>query len=474
MEWYFILMWVLTGFIIGFAIAFLLQRSRLTAEIVRLETANTDLKNQIENLSADNEKWKTESEKWQAQYNTLDKEMVRLQSEKDKETGRLLMQIESERKNFEAEIKRWRQRLDELQQQAKENETLLEEKFQNLANKLLEETGKKLSEQQTTQLKHIIEPFKEQLNEFKTKVEKTDKEQYGRIRELSEQIKHLRDLNKQMADEAVNLTKALKGDSKVMGDWGEITLKRLLELSGLEEGREYKMQQSFSESGEDFKRYRPDVIVYLPENKVLVIDAKVSIKHYTEYIRAEDENERRRLLQAHLMSVRNHIRELARKNYHALEELQGKTPEFVLMFIPLEPAFALALKADPGLYDEALRSHVVMVTPSTLLATLKVVESLWKTERQHQNTREIIRQASELYDKFVGFSEDLIQLGKKLDDAKGFYEASMNKLTDGKRGSLVKRVENIRKLGLSPKKRLREDLLRRAEDQGDDSPESLE
>jgi DNA recombination protein RmuC len=456
-------MWILIGFIVGFTIALLWQRSRLTAELMRLEMENEDLKGNLSELSSQNEELKTENLQWQGKFNALDKEIVRLQSEKEKEIGVLKQQIQSERENFSAEIDRWRQRLDELKKQAEENEAVLEEKFQNLANKLLEETGKKLSERQAKELKHIIDPFKEQLQEFKSKVEKTDKEQFGRIKELSEQIKLLRDLNRQMTEEALNLTKALKGDSKIMGDWGEVTLKRLLELSGLEEGREYKMQQSFSQNEESRKQYRPDVIVYLPENKVLIIDAKVSVKHYADYVQADDEQKKKQLLQLHVASVRQHIKELARKNYHTLEELQGKTPEFVLMFIPLEPAFSLALKTEPTLYDEALRSQVVMVTPSTLLATLKVVESLWKTERQHQNTREIIRQASDLYDKFVGFTDDLIQLGRKLDDAKSFYEKSMNKLSTGT-GNLVRRVERIRKLGLNTKKRLPESLIRRAED----------
>ncbi len=463
MAWYIILFWILIGFITGFVIAYLLQRSRLTADLVRLKTENKDLQESILELTRNLEMIKEENHTLQNQYNQLDRQHIELMADKDKQLGVLVQKLESERKNYLAEIERWKQRLTEMEATAEENEKKLKESFENLANKLLEETGKKLNEKQAEQLKHIIDPFKEQLHQFKNKVEQTDKEQYGRIKELSEQIKQLRELNKQMADEALNLTKALKGDSKVMGDWGEVTLKRLLEMSGLEEGREYKLQQSFSSVDEGRKRYRPDVIVYLPENKVLIIDAKVSVKHYTEYAGAEDEAGRQRLLQAHLLSVKNHIRELAAKNYHALEELQGKTPEFVLMFIPLEPAFSLALKADPGLYDEALRAHVVIVTPSTLLATLKVVESLWKTERQHQNTREIVRQASNLYDKFVGFTQDLIHLGKKLEDAKGFYEASMNKLTSGK-GNLIRSVERIKKLGLQPKKQLPENVLRRAEE----------
>jgi len=472
MEWQWILIWVLTGLItglaIGFAVAYYLQRAKLLPEIIRWQTMYEDLSAKMEQLQTQMDGLKNEADQWKEAAGRLEKENIRLQAEKQQEIGILQQQLESRRQQHLAEIDNWKQRLEELQRQHKENEKQLKESFENLANRILEETGQKFNKHQAEQLQKIIEPFKEQLNAFRQKVEETDKHQYGRLRALEEQIKHLSELNRRMSEEAVNLTKALKGDNKIMGDWGEMTLKRLLELSGLEEGREYKMQESFA-ADEGQQRYRPDVVVYLPENKVLVIDAKVSLKHYTAYIQSEDEEERKRLLQLHLNSLRNHIRELSRKNYHAIKELEGRTPEFVLMFIPLEPAFALALKADPGLYEEALRSHVVMVTPSTLLATLKVVDSLWKTERQRMNMYEIVRQAGELYDKFVGFTDDLIQMGRKLDEAKRFYEGSMKKLSTG-RGNLVKRVENLRKLGVRTRKLLPDDLLKRAEEE---PPEQL-
>ena len=455
------------GLVIGFLVAYFLQRAKLLPEIMRLQTLYDELSGKNEALTKKLTEAQSETEQWKSAYNELEKSLLQRLSEYEKETGLLRERLESQRQNLLAEVERWKQKLSEFQEQTKQNEEKLKESFENLANRILEQTGKKFSEHNTEQLKKIIDPFKEQLHAFRTKVEETDKQQYGRLRALEEQIKHLSELNRQMNEQALNLTKALKGDSKVMGDWGEVTLKRLLELSGLEEGREYRLQESFAENEGGRKQYRPDVVVYLPENKVLIIDAKVSLKHYTAYIQTEDEAERKRLLQLHLASVKNHIKELATKNYHSLEALQGRTPEFVLMFIPLEPAFALALKADPGLYEEALRSHVVMVTPSTLLATLKVVDSLWKTERQRMNMHEIVRQAGDLYDKFVGFTEDLIQLGRKLDNAKEFYEKSMNKLTSG-RGNLIRKVENLRKLGVRTKKSLPEPLIRRAEEDGED------
>ncbi len=467
MDLIWIIFWVLTGIVIGFAIAFYLQKSRYTADLIRLETQYEDLKNDFEFLKQENTRIKTENEELKAYSNRIEKEQLQRLSEKEKEIEVLKSKMIYQQENFNKELNLWKEKLESFQKQARENEEKLKETFENLSNRILEETGKKFTEENTKQIKQIIEPFKEQLHLFKNKVEETDKHQYGRLQALSEQIKNLQQLNKQMSEEALNLTKALKGDSKVMGDFGEINLKRILEISGLEEGREFKTQQSFAQSEHERKQYRPDVIVYLPENKVLIIDAKVSLKHYTDYINSEDETERKQLLQLHLLSVKNHIKELAAKNYHTIVALQGKTPEFVLMFIPLEPAFGLALKADPGIYELALRSNVVMVTPSTLLATLKVVESLWRTERQHKNMQEIIRQAGDLYDKFVGFTEDLIQMGKKLNEAKNHYDASMNKLAQG-RGNLVKRVENIRKLGLTPKKRLNENLLRRASDDSEE------
>jgi len=474
MDWKWILIWLTaglaSGFALGFLVAYFLQRAKLLPEIIRLQTLYDELSGKYDDLTSQLDEARRETERWKSAYGELEKDNLKRVSEYEKETGLLRERLERQKENLLAEAERWKQKLADFENQAKQNEQKLKENFENLANRILEQTGKKFSDRHMEQLRQIIEPFKEQLNSFKQKVEETDKHQYGRLRALEEQIKYLSMLNRQMTEEAENLTKALKGDNKIMGDWGELTLKRLLEMSGLEEGREYKLQESFKTDDEGRKQYRPDVVVYLPENKVLIIDAKVSLKHYTAFMQAADEEERKKWLQLHVASLKNHIRQLASKNYHRLPELEGRTPEFVLMYIPVEPAFAVALKHDPGLYEEALRRHVVMVTPTTLLATLKVVDSLWKTERQRLNMREIVRQAGELYDKFVGFTQDLIQVGRKLDDAKSHYEESMKKLYAG-RGNLIRRAEKLRKLGVRTKKALPADLLRRAEENDEDTEE---
>ena len=275
---------------------------------------------------------------------------------------------------------------------------------------------------------------------------------------LKEQLLGLKDLNQQMAKEATNLTKALKGDSKTQGNWGELVLERVLEKSGLEKDREYFVQQNFQR--EDGSRVMPDVVLHLPDSKKMIIDSKVSLTDYERMVNAEDE-ERTLYLKSHVNSIKKHVDQLSAKNYQDLYDIES--PDFVLMFIPIEPAFAVAINEDNTLYNKAFEQNIVIVTPSTLLATLRTIDSMWNNEKQQQNAIEIARQAGALYDKFEGLVTDLTGVGKKIDAAKNDYSSAMNKLVEGK-GNLISRVENIKKMGAKAKKSLPENIIKRAEE----------
>ncbi|MEK6615483.1 MAG: DNA recombination protein RmuC, partial [Bacteroidota bacterium] len=314
--------------------------------------------------------------------------------------------------------------------------------FENLANKIFEDKSKKFTEQNKTNLENILNPLKENITKFEKKVDDTYKAEASERNSLKGEIKSLVTLNKQISEEANNLAKALKGDSKKQGNWGEIILEKVLERSGLQKGVEYEMQVSFT--AEDGKRVQPDVIIHLPDKKHIVIDSKVSLVAYESYVNAQTEEEQERNLQAHITSVKNHIKGLSEKNYQALEQLN--TPDFVLLFMPIESSFSLAVQADNEIFNFAWEKKIVIVSPSTLLATLRTIASLWKQERQTKNALEIAEEGGKLYDKFVLFVDDLISIGKKMDEAKTNYSEAMKKLHDGT-GNLVRRAEKMKTLG---------------------------
>ncbi len=265
-------------------------------------------------------------------------------------------------------------------------------------------------------------------------------------------------MNAQMSKETLNLTKALKGDSKMQGNWGELVLERVLEKSGLEKGREYIVQQSFTTA--EGNRVFPDVVINLPDGKKMIVDSKVSLTAYEKYINEEDDILKSGYLKEHINSIKRHVEQLGDKNYHDLYQMES--PDFVLLFIPIEPAFALALNEDTTLYNKAFEKNIVIVTPSTLLATLRTIDSMWANQKQQENALEIARQAGALYDKFEGFVADLIKIGKKIDESKIEYSGAMNKLIEGK-GNLVTSVEKLKKMGAKAKKSLPESIINRAE-----------
>lgn len=389
-------------------------------------------------------------EQLKLQVNQTAQERETIRTEKEA----LVIQLSKKETDFE---NLWERNKEQKEEVEKLQEKFTKE-FENLANKILEEKTTKFTEQNKENLKNILSPLQDKIQLFEKKVEDTHKESIDYHAALRQQILGLREMNEQMSKETLNLTKALKGDSKMQGNWGELILERVLEKSGLEKGREYEVQQSFTT--EEGNRVQPDVVINLPDGKKMIVDSKVTLTAYEKYINEENEEEKNRFLKEHLISLKRHIDQLSEKNYHDLYQMES--PDFVLLFIPIESAFALALNEDTTLYNKAFEKNIVIVTPSTLLATLRTIDSMWTNQKQQENAVEIARQAGALYDKFHGLLSDLISVGKKMDDAKAGYSDAMNKLIDGK-GNLITSVEKLKKMGAKAKKALPENILNRAE-----------
>ncbi|CAN7646139.1 DNA recombination protein RmuC [Aquipseudomonas alcaligenes] len=375
--------------------------------------------------------------------------------ERERKEGEL-RRLDSERAALVAELREQQdshaQRLADLQA-ARDD---LRAQFAELAGKIFDEREQRFAETSQQRLGQLLDPLKERIQAFEKRVEESYQQEARERFSLGKELERLQQLNQRLGDEATNLTRALKGQ-KTQGNWGELVLERVLEHAGLEKGREYQTQVSLSSA--DGQRFQPDVLIQLPGDKQVVVDAKVSLTAYQALIAAEDEAVRAQALKQHVLSLRNHLKGLSVKDYQRLEGLHSL--DFVLLFVPIEAAFAAALQADPGLFQEAYDQHIVIVSPTTLLATLRVIDSLWRQERQSQNAREIAERAGALYDKFVAFVQDLDEMGSRLQQLDKAYAAARNKLVDG-RGNLVSRVENIKLLGARASKSLPTDLLERA------------
>lgn len=341
---------------------------------------------------------------------------------------------------------------EKLETQKKEMESLQQKfttEFENIAAKILKQNTLEFSVMNQKSMTDLISPLKEKIQVFEKKVEDTYEKGLKDQTDLKAELKKLHDLNLKISDEANNLTNALKGDVKKQGNWGEVILERILERSGLAEGREYKKQESvISESGQ---RFQPDVVIHLPDQKHLVIDSKVSLVAYERFVNAEGEKDRAAFMKEHLLSVRSHIKLLSEKHY---QHAQGfNSPDFVLLFVPIESSFSIAVQEDQDLFSYAWDNKVVIVSPTTLLATLRTIASIWQQENQTRNAMEIARQSGALYDKFVAFIADMESIGKSLENTRKSYDQAANKLFTGS-GNLVKRAENIRKLGAKTTKNL--------------------
>jgi len=424
---------------IGIFIGKLIFSTKSQSEKAFLEEKLNSLKEQSENEKAALNK--------QLQLTIQEKDSIRNEKES------INIQLTKKEVDFE---NLW-QRNKEQKEEVEKLQDKFTKEFENLANKILDEKSSKFTEQNKENMKNILSPLQDKIQLFEKKVEDTHKESISYHATLREQIFGLKEMNLQMSKETLNLTKALKGDSKMQGNWGELILERVLEKSGLEKDREYFVQQSHTTA--EGSRVYPDVVINLPDGKKMIVDSKVSLTAYEKYINEEDDNLKTGFLKEHVNSIKRHVEQLGDKNYQDLYEIES--PDFVLLFIPMEPAFALALNEDTTLYNKAFEKNIVIVTPSTLLATLRTIDSMWTNQKQQENAFEIARQAGALYDKFEGFVADLIKVGKKIDESKVEYQGAMNKLVDGK-GNLITSVEKLKKMGAKAKKALPDNILNRA------------
>ena len=384
----------------------------------------------------------------QRQLERINEEFSVLMSEQ----GRLLEQ----NKYLHQQLSGERERLQQVQQDFKIQ-------FENIAQQLLQRISGTFMEQNKVKMDDMLKPLSEKIDNFRSSVQQSLVAETAQRTELKNELQRLLLLNQTLSKEANNLTNALKADTKKQGNWGEMILERVLEASGLEKGVHYFTQDA--QRDETGQLRKPDLVLQLPENRQLVIDSKVSLKAYEQYCSAVNEEEKRYALKMHLQSVKNHVTELSAKAYHTL---YNNTTDFVMLFIPIEPAYALAiLQQEEDLYDFAFRKRIILVSVPSLLATLRVIDNMWRLDKQNKNAEEIVRQGSALYDKFVGFAEDMGLIGEHLKRSQNVYESAMNKLSSGS-GNLVGRAERMRKLGLDNKKALPKDLVADQREQDED------
>jgi DNA recombination protein RmuC len=415
------------GVLMGGAIGWFMAKSRFTSGNQQASGAAEVLKDQLGEL---NKKLETEREK----------------------VIQLTDQVASARLNAQ-----------HLEEKKKELETIHEKlslEFKNLANEIFETKSQKFTEQNKSNIFDLLKPLGEKITQFEKKIEETNKESITRSSALREQLENLQRLNLQMTREAENLTRALKGDSKTQGAWGEFILESILEKSGLERDREYTLQESFSTSE---GRLRPDAIIRLPDNRHVIIDSKVSLTAYNSFVNSATDEEKATALKAHLISIRQHMKGLSEKSYQDLSE---NGLDFIIMFIPIEPAYILAIQSEKSLYEEALEKRIVFVSPTLLIPSLQLIKNVWKQEYQNRHVIDIANKAGDLYDKFVGFTEDMLTLGRHLDQSKKHYEESMKKLSVGS-GNVVRKIEELKKLGAKASKSIDQKLLGRSEEQKD-------
>ena len=353
--------------------------------------------------------------------------------------------LERENAELSARIESYRQQIEGMEA----SKQLMREEFENLSNRIFEGASQRLTNENRQAVSSLLDPFREQIRDFKDRVERVYDSESKDRRSLFEQIRQLKELNDQLNEEAAHLTQALKGDTKKQGAWGELILSRVLEESGLRQGIEYEQQSSFRD--EQGRLKRPDVIIHLPENKEIIVDSKVSLTAYEQYVSCEDAAEASAALSRHVSSIRSHIKELSDKSY---EDIAGiNCLDYVLMFIPIESAFITAVEHERGLFNEAYRKNIILVSPSTLLVTLRTIHNIWRYERQNANAQEIAQRAGRLYDKFAGFVESLEAVGTSLEKSRQSLDQAVSRLSTGK-GNLLTQVESIRKLGARNKRRI--------------------
>ncbi|WP_161596843.1 DNA recombination protein RmuC [Chitinophaga vietnamensis] len=411
-----------------------------------LEGANAQLQERYHQLEARQEYLqttlddrRTQLQERQEQLERLNEEIAQLMSEQ----GRILEQ----NKHLHAQLTNEKERMEKMQDD-------FQLQFENVAQHLLQRISGTFMEQNQAKMDDLLKPLADKIDHFRHSVQQSLVAETSQRAELKNELQRLLQLNQTLSREANNLTNALKADTKKQGNWGEMILEKVLEASGLEKGIHYVTQDAQYDTSGQLRK--PDLVLQLPENRQLVIDSKVSLKAYEQYCSATNEVEKQQALRMHLQSVKNHINELSRKAYH---DLYGNTTDFVILFIPIEPAYALAImQTDEDLYDYAFRRRIILVSVPSLLATLRIIDNMWRLDNQNKNAEEIVRQGSALYDKFIGFAEDMALIGEHLKRSQHVYEAAINKLTTG-HGNLVGRAERMRRLGLDNKKEMPKTLI---------------
>jgi len=422
----------------------------LEADLIRLQTENSALKIDLAKAQQYADGLTAEKD---SITNLLKEEKARLQDELFDSRAQLAaanQSLESARAYYKSQQEKIQEQKIEVEQIRKDFQL----EFQHIAGKLLDEKSQRFVETNKNNLDALLNPLKENIKAFEEKVEKVYKAESDERNMLRGEITQLMALNKQISDEAQNLTKALKGDNKKQGNWGEVILEKVLERSGLMKDREYRLQASIT--GPDGLRLQPDAIIDLPDDKHLIIDSKVSLIAYERLVSAETEEERKLHSKGHVESIRMHVQNLSSKNYHDLYQINS--PDFVLLFVPIESSFSLAVQIDAGLFGDAWDKRVVIVSPSTLLATLRTIASIWKQERQNRNVLEIARLSGAMYDKFVGFVGDMESIGKNIKQSQSAYDNAFSKLVDGA-GNLTKTAEKIKGLGAKANKQLEQKFI---------------
>jgi DNA recombination protein RmuC len=396
---------------------------------------------------------RAELERYRGQTCHLEAELLEVKSKRD--------ELQVDQVQLNAKVAELTVALNSERTQSGEKLSLLNDargdfstQFELLANRILEEKGQRFAQQSQTSLEQLLSPLRTRLEGFQNKVEEVYVQEGKDRAALGSEVQRLRELNQQLSQDAHNLTLALKGSSKTQGNWGELILERVLEASGLRKGYEYELRETYKR--DDGRRAQPDVVIHMPEDKHLVVDAKVSLTAYSEYASSDNDAAREVAVARHLDSLRRHVKELSEKSYQELYAL--KSLDFVVLFVPVEPAFMLAIAQDANLCDAAWKRNVLLVSPSTFLFVLRTVAYLWRQEQQNRNVQEIVRRGAEFYDKLVGFVEDLTGIGDRLKQATSSYDNACNKLSQG-RGNLIHRAETLRDLGVKPSKFLPQELL---------------
>lgn len=440
MEWIFLL----AGLALGALLGFFVQKNKAATLLQEAGTRGLEAEKQtaLQAQQAENLRQSLVQRESELQQSRI--EINRLTGE----NARLLEASSS----LEIRLKEQREDLERVRQQVKEQ-------FTTIAAEVVASNARQIQEEHRSRLVDVLNPLRERIEKFEGQVRVTNEERIREHQSMREQLTQLQSLNKSIGEEARNLVTALKGQTKTQGNWGEMILEKVLERSGLVKGREYHVQSSFT--NEEGRRLQPDVIISLPENKSVIIDAKVSLIAYERFCNEQDEAARAIALREHLSSIRKHVKELSARNYQQLYQVNSL--DFVLMFVPVEPAFSVAIEHDSELFNEAFDRNIVIVTTSTLLATLRTISSIWRMEYQNKNAMEIARQAGDLYDKFSALIDNLIAVGKKINDAQESYEDAMKKLHTG-RGNLISKVEAMKKLGIKASKQINSKLIERTED----------